>query len=114
MPRAIKQLSNTEIGRIRSNLSSQASNIGARLRKHALGTLEDKDGNKIEMSSTQIKAAELILKHVLPGQASTTFEDITQPDKTKEQIESEYQSALEDIPKEQLQALLESKEERTQ
>ena len=77
MPRKIANLTNTEIGRIRSNLSRQNSKIGARLQACALGTLTDKDGNPITMSSSELKAAGLLLQNTLPAQAASTIEDVT-------------------------------------
>jgi hypothetical protein len=78
MPRKIAtSLSNTEIGRIRSNLSRANSKIGNRLQQCALGTLTDKDGNSITMSSSELKAAGLLLANTLPAQAASTIEDVT-------------------------------------
>ena len=77
MPRKIASLSNTEIGRIRSNLSRSNTQIGNRLRECALGTLKDKQGNIITMSSSELKAAELLFKNTLPAQQASTVEDVT-------------------------------------
>jgi hypothetical protein len=77
MPRKIATLSNSEIGRIRSNLSRQNSKIGARLQKNTLGTLTDKEGNSISMSSSELKSAALLLASTLPAQQASTIEDVT-------------------------------------
>mgnify|MGYP001821068568 CR=1 FL=1 len=70
MPRKIEHLSKLEIGRIRSNLSRRASVLGDKLTKHALG--------EQEMTPSQIKAAQVVLQHVLPAQAQTQVEDVTE------------------------------------
>ena len=70
----IQHLSKLEIGRIRSNLSRKATQLGNRLSKFAMG----EEG--IEMTPSQVKAAGLVLSHVLPSQAQTQIEDIT-PDR---------------------------------
>ena len=126
MPRKIKQLSNLEVSRIRSNLSRKATAIGERLQNNAVGILTDNDGNPIEMSASQIKSAELVLRHILPGQQATTFTDLTVIEKSKDQIEAEYQTALANlplqdltevlkgIPQEERQALVDSLEETQQ
>ena len=69
MPRKIAKLTNTEIGRIRSNLSRQNSKIGVRLQQCALG--------EITMSSSELKAAGMLLQNTLPAQAASTIEDVT-------------------------------------
>ena len=70
----IQHLSKLEIGRIRSNLSRRATQLGNRLSKFAMG----EDG--IEMTPSQVKAAGTVLSHVLPSQAQTQIEDVT-PDR---------------------------------
>ena len=69
MPRKIAKLTNTEIGRIRSNLSRQNSKIGTRLQQCALG--------EITMTSSELKAAGLLFQNTLPAQAASTIEDVT-------------------------------------
>ena len=82
----IQHLSKLEIGRIRSNLSRKATQLGNRLSKFAMG----EDG--IEMTPSQVKAAGLVLSHVLPSQAQTQIEDITpdrgDPKDIKEQFDA--------------------------
>ena len=65
----IKTLSKLQIGRIRANLSRNASQLGNRLTAHALG--------EVDMNPSEIKAAQVVLTHVLPGQQQTQIEDIT-------------------------------------
>ena len=126
MPRKIAELSNLQIGRIRSNLSRKATQIGERLQKNAMGTLMDNDKNPLEMSASQIKSAELVLKHVLPGQQATTFQDVTEPEISMQEQEQRYQQAiaqlpvsdlktvLANMPKAERQALIDSMEETSQ
>ena len=82
----IQHLSKLEIGRIRSNLSRKATQLGNRLSKFAMG----EEG--IEMTPSQVKAAGLVLSHVLPSQAQTQIEDITpdrgDPKDIKEQFDA--------------------------
>lgn len=90
MPRKIPQLSKLQISRIRANLSRKASQLGNRLSAHALGET-GKDGKPVEMSPSQIKAAQVILGHILPAQAQTQVEDLraerADPLSTKRQLE---------------------------
>ena len=126
MPRKIAELSNLQIGRIRSNLSRKATQIGERLQKNAMGTLTDNDKNPLEMSASQIKSAELVLKHVLPGQQATTFQDVTEPELSMQEQEQRYHQAIAQLPvsdlkmvlsgmtKEEKQALIDSTDETSQ
>ena len=126
MPRKIETLSNLQIGRIRANLSRRTTQIAERLKKNAEGTLRNPEGELIEMTAGQINSAALILKHVLPGQQATTFQDVTEPEQSKEQIEREYQQAIANLPvtdlkevlrampKDERQALIDSMSETSQ
>ena len=126
MPKKIPELSNLQIGRIRANLSRKTTQIGNRLQLNAAGELKDKDGNLIEMTSSQLKSAELVLKHVLPGQQATTFNDVTEPEKSMADVEREYQEVIAQLPVhdlrqvlasmpiEERQALIDSMEETSQ
>jgi Mg/Co/Ni transporter MgtE len=126
MPRKIPELSKLQIGRLRANLSRKNTQIGVRLQRNAMGTLTDENGDKAEMTAGQLKAAEILFKNTLPGQQSTEFNDVSEPEKTREQIESEYQQALESLPvsdltevlrnmpAEERQALIDSMRETTQ
>ena len=113
MPRKIPELSNLEIGRIRSNLSRQNSKIGNRLQANALGTLTDKDGNPDEMTAGQLKAAEILLKNTLPGQTASTVLDVTPIEPTMQEIERQYQQAIADLPMTDLRQVLETMPEET-
>ena len=126
MPRKIPELSKLQIGRLRANLSRSNTQIGNRLQKNSLGKLKDENGDPYQMSASELKSAELVFKNTLPGQQSTEFNDVSEPEKTREQIESEYQAALENLPvsdltevlrnmqPEQRQALIDSMGETTQ
>jgi len=101
-----------QIGRLRSTAARRLSGILVRVSKNADGTLTDNDGNPVEMTAGQLKAAEIIKSCVLPQQQATTFQDVTEPEKTREDIEGNVQQelmkALKMIPKEQRQALIDS------
>ena len=126
MPRKIPELSNLQVGRIRANLSRKATQISNRLQLNAIGKLTDHEGKPCEMSSSALKSAELVLKNILPGQASTTFEDVTEPELSVQEQEQRYQQALAQLPvtdlmqvlqttpTEERQALIDSMEETTQ
>jgi hypothetical protein len=77
MPRKIAELSNIEIGRMRSNISRQNSKIGTRLQLNAMGLLKDKDGNPYQLTSSELKAIEIIYKTTIPSQVASTVEDVT-------------------------------------
>jgi len=98
MPRKIPKLSNTEIGRIRSNLSRQNTKIGNRLQECAMGTLTDSAGNPITMTAAELKAADILFKNTLPAQAASTIEDVTQVEPSKQEIEIAYQQAIASLP----------------
>ena len=89
MGRKTKQLSRHDISRIRANISRRASVIGDRLARSAEGTLTDNDGNPIEMTASQLKSAEIILKHTLPAQAQTEVTDVTDNPMTREEMEAQ-------------------------
>jgi hypothetical protein len=126
MPRKIATLSNSEIGRIRSNLSRQNSKIGARLQACAMGTLTDKDGEHIQMSSSELKAADILFRNTLPGQVASTVEDVTPVEPTMKEMEQMYNEAIQampvndlkqvlaTMPAEQRQALIDSMDETSQ
>ena len=115
MPRKIPSLSNTEIGRIRSNLSRSNTQIGNRLRECAMGTLKDKQGNLITMTSAELKAAELLFKNTLPAQAASTIEDVTpdymltDPKQVQEQMNDMLNQMLDALSVDELSAVIESK-----
>ena len=108
MPRKIASLSNLEISRIRSNLSRENSKIGTRLQECALGTLKDKDGNPITMSSSELKAAALLLQNTLPAQAASVVLDITPQEPSMQEVESAYQQAIAAMPVTDLKQVLET------
>ena len=110
--KAESSLTVSQIGRIRATQAKKLSGILTRVSRHAAGTLTDNKGNPIEMTASQLKAAEIIKSCVLPQQQATTFQDVTEPEKTREDIEGNVQQelmkALREIPKDQRQALIDS------
>jgi hypothetical protein len=112
MPRKIATLSNTEIGRIRSNLSRENSKIGARLQKNTLGTLTDKQGNAISMSSSELKSAAILFQNTLPAQAASTIEDVTPGyvNENPQELQAQYMDMVRDtlaqMPEEERERLL--------
>jgi len=107
-----ERLTLDQIGNIRATQARRAGQLLRRLGTYANGDL-DKDGNPIAvMDSNQVKAALGLIGHILPAQQSTTFQDVTEPEKTREDIEGNVQQelmkALKMIPKEQRQALIDS------
>lgn len=105
MPRKLSELSKSQIGKIRANMARKATQISNRLSAFSLDTDET-----VKMSATQVNAAKVVLAHVLPSQATTEFSDVTEPEKTPEQMESEYQQALENLPVQDLTEVLRNME----
>ena len=56
------KLSPTDVARLRANMSRRLTQITNRMSAHALGELDS------PMDATQIKAAEVLIKSVLPAQ----------------------------------------------
>ena len=107
-----EQLTLDQISNIRATQAKRAAQLLRRLGEYAGGEL-DKDMNpKVVMDSNQVKAALGLIGHILPSQQSTTFQDVTEPEKTREDIEGNVQNelmkALKLIPKEERQALIDS------
>ena len=115
---SIQKLTKTQIGTIRHGIAREAGKVAARLKAHALG--------QTPMSNSEIKAASIVLGHVLPAQASTQWEDVTEPARSKDAVEAEYMEALgqlagsdlrlalQQIPKDERQALIDSLGETSQ
>ena len=110
--RNVEDLTLDQISCIRATQGKRLTGILTRLSKNAEGTLTDNDGNKIEMTAGQIKSAQIIKDCVLPQQQATTFEDVTEPEETREDIDGDVQAelmkALKEIQPEERQALIDS------
>lgn len=78
---------------VRDRMQKKASGLVNRLIKNADGTLTDVSGVKVEMTSGQIKSAEIILARCVPTLQSSTIEDVT-PQRTGEEIREDAKQFL--------------------
>lgn len=80
---------------IRAKMQMKASNIADRVVKFSQGELKNPDGELVEMSTNQLKAAEMILSRCVPTLSSTSYEDVT-PERTIDDIEGELEQLRKD------------------
>ncbi len=97
--KADSQLTLSQIGRIRASQSKKLTGILNRVARYAEGTLTDPQGNPIDMTAGQLKAAEIMKAVCLPQMTASTIEDITSEVKSKDQVEAEYKEAIESVVK---------------
>jgi len=91
MPRSQK-LTKSQLDNIRHTLAKRAGQIASRLSQHATGD--------VEMTSTQIKAAQVILNKIVPDLQSTQIEDVTperQDPRTTQQQLHEYIARIDPV-----------------
>ena len=100
-----RALTKSQQDNIRNTLARRGSAIAARLGKHAEG--------QEEMTSSQIKAAQIILAKIIPDLQSTQFEDVTpqhgQVEDVKQAMADLKLAALDEYTPDQLEAIAESK-----
>jgi len=92
MPRKQPELTNSTIKQIRANQARRCSAILTRVAKFANHELTDNDGNLVTMTQAELKAAQLIRDTCMP--AMSEIADVSEPTKSHEQVEKEYQEAL--------------------
>jgi len=82
------------------------------VQKNALGTLTTPQGEPIEMSASQLKAAQLLLDKALPNLQATTLENITpdyvnqDPKDLQRQLDEIIRARFQGMTPEQIQASL--------
>ena len=86
MPRN-RALTKSQQDNIRRTMAQGASQIARRLREHAEG--------KVDMSNSQIKAAQIVLGKVIPDLQSTQFEDVTPQHGQVEDVKDAYRQLQE-------------------
>lgn len=118
MPRKQPELTNSTIKQIRANQARRVSAILTRVAKFAEGTLTDNEGNKVDLSAAELKAAQLIRDTVLPAQQASTIEDLTPEQPNQADMETRAKQARETllagIGREELKAMLEAMDSQTQ
>jgi hypothetical protein len=104
MPRP-KELTKTQIGNIRFGMARHASRLSNRLAAYAL----DEEG-KVTMTPGQVKAAGIVLSHVLPGMQQAEITDLSQnfgsPAQAKENYHQLLRETLHSLKPEELAALM--------
>jgi hypothetical protein len=93
------------IAELRHRNAQRAANILARLMSNAEGTLKSRTGELIEMTSSQIKSAEIALKKLLPDLQSVDSTITMVDERTGEEMMEEAVSFLMKAGMSQEQAL---------
>lgn len=100
-----EQLTLSQIANIRATHAKRASNLLARLGKFADGELKSPQGQPVDMSANQVKAASLVIAAVLPAQQSTTVQEIApkqDPESLKEEIRELRQQVIDSLTPEEI------------
>lgn len=90
MPKITPEITVRQQQSIRDRLQKKAATIVNRLSDFASGELVDKAGDKLELTSNELKAMDMVLARTVPTLTASTIEDVT-PDRTIDDIESELE-----------------------
>ena len=102
MTAKVKPLTRRQTERHRSSI--QTSALLTRLKKHAMGTLMSPKGEPVDMSSTQIRAAEILLSKALPNLTAT---EVTNVEDTQDRtsLDEQLKTLLANLSKEEREIL---------
>ena len=94
-----KDLTNDQIKHVRANQMRRCSEILTRVAKFANGESD------YEMTSAQLKAAQIIKDTCLPALQSTEWTDVTPDMGQPEDIEAQYQEAVKKAAQQEIQTM---------